>query len=79
MVTKGPPHGNQIYPWDTWTDGEWHEARRKLHFNVEPEQFRRGLSVHALRVGKKVTTRVKGDVVHFQFRPKDEVETEKDE
>ncbi len=65
--TTMPPHGNRLYPWDRWEDGRKHKARRGQHFAIPVETFRRSLAVRARRRKKQVTTRVKGDVVTFQF------------
>ncbi len=67
-----PQHGNAIYPWPLWEDGNLHRAKLGKHFHgITPESFRRALTTRANRRGLKVTTRVSGDTVTFQFGPKE--------
>jgi hypothetical protein len=66
-----PPHGNAKYPWALWVNGEVHKAKKGRHFTIEVEAFRKSLSSHASSHGLRVTTRVSGDVVTFQFFAKE--------
>lgn len=71
--TAAPQHGNQIYPWKLWENGEWHTTKRDKQFRgVTAEGFRRQLNVRACRRGMNVETHVDGDSVTFQFLPKPE-------
>lgn len=67
MAIPFSAHGNQEYPWDSWTDGKPHLVRRGRHFHIDPESFRRVLGTRARRLRTKVQTRVKGEKVWFQF------------
>jgi hypothetical protein len=68
MTTKTlVPNGNRLYPWDRWQDGKPHKAARGKNFQITPEQFRKSLHMRATRIGQVVETRVRGDVVWFQF------------
>ncbi len=67
-----PPNGNAQYPWAKWADLKVHRATRGKHFKATPESFRRALMMHARRTGLVVETRVRGDVVTFQFAKKPE-------
>jgi len=60
-------HGNRKYPWEKWQDGKTHQAVQGRHFACSPEKFRHLLTSRASRRGLKVSPRVKGDVVWFQF------------
>ena len=33
---------NEVYNWDAWADGEWHELTEGVHFNIPLEVFRSG-------------------------------------
>jgi hypothetical protein len=64
-----PPTGGQKYPWDEWADGAWWEVKRGEDFDTKPSSFRSILGNRAAHTGQRVTVRVRGDVVIFQFRP----------
>lgn len=70
--TTLPPHGNAIYPWDRWSNGKVHSARRGEDFEVKAETFRHTVITRARRMGLWANTRVRGDVVTFQFVKREE-------
>lgn len=66
-----PAHGNTKYPWVRWTNGKTHKAVRLIDFDVSADSFRSLLRVRAMNYNLKVTTRVRGDAVWFQFSAKE--------
>jgi hypothetical protein len=64
-----PPRGNRVYPWERWERGRVVRVVRGVDFTDEitAESFRKTVRKHAYRKGLQVTTRVKGNVVTFQF------------
>jgi hypothetical protein len=72
--TTPPPHGNCIYPWDVWEDGQWHNARQGRDFAIPRKTFRSSLFSHAAERNLKAETRTKkGNLIDvwFRFLPKD--------
>lgn len=66
-----PVHGNSKYPWHLWANGKTHKVVRGMDFETSTETFRRTLGSHACAHNLKVTTRVRGDAVWFQFSAKE--------
>ena len=66
MIKHFPPR-RQKYPWNKWTNGKKWQAKHGSDFLCDPESFRRYVVLVAYRYGLKVTTRVSGDTVTFQF------------
>ncbi len=62
-----PPHGNTVYPWDKWENGEVHIATKGKQFRCGVPTFRSMLANRAAAKGMRVTTRCKGDTVTFRF------------
>lgn len=68
-----PPHGNCIYPWSRWENGEWHHARQGRDFKIARNTFRSSLFSRAFESGLKVETRTQKNKprdVWFRFLPK---------
>ena len=64
-------HGNRVYPWEEWADGQAREIAQGVDFDVEPEVMRGQIIVRARKIGKRVRTNIgwSGDtgLVRFQF------------
>ena len=55
------------YPWDAWTDGEWHEVKQGREFDCKPACFRRVVYTQARQGGRKATVYIDGKTVRFCF------------
>jgi len=66
--TKGPEHGNCMYPWDTWADGNIWEAVKGADFDCELSSFRGLLHSHASRSGIKVQLQTLTRLGKVRFR-----------
>lgn len=60
------------YPWDLWTDGNRHTARKGLDFDIDPKSFAGNLYERARLDSTdertvKVQTKIEGDSVYFRF------------
>lgn len=56
-----------IYPWDEWTNGGVWLLKRGEDFDVKASGFRAQLNQQASKRGMKVSTRVRGEAIEFQF------------
>jgi len=63
-----PPKGTtRKYRWDEWEDGKVHQAKAGKDFHIGVDSFRNTLTRRANIIGRRVETRVRGDVVTFRF------------
>lgn len=54
---RRPPGRPQLYPWDTWLDGDAHVIRPEIDFDCDTESMRQQIYVRARRKGVKVSIR----------------------
>lgn len=64
------------YPWSRWADGSAWQITRGRDFEVEPATMRSVIHTHARRLGRRVSTSVRGDRVQFQFEGAGDVVSE---
>jgi hypothetical protein len=65
-VKRGP---DPVYPWESWTDGEWHTAIQGVDFDSDtpPRSFQSYLYGKAPSFGLRATASVRGSSVRFRF------------
>lgn len=62
-----------LYPWGEWTDGRIWRIKKGPDYTHATKSMRMALHNRAIHENKKVSTRVHGDVIEFQFRTKEAV------
>lgn len=65
-------HGNALYPWEEWQDGQTRRIVRGEDFQVDPKVMQGQIKVRGSKVGRKTATNVQGDAVVFAFQRPDE-------
>lgn len=65
-------HGNAIYPWDEWSDGQTRRITMGEDFHVQPRVMQGQIKVRGSKAKRKTKTSVQGDSVIFTFQREDE-------
>jgi len=67
-------HGNAIYPWTDWSNGDTWRITMGEDFKVQPRVMQGQIKVRGSKVNRKTATSVQGDSVTFTFQREDETD-----